>query len=722
MLTVHNKGHTEAITSYSGYELHEEINGALELSFTAKDNRNNPGFALLQEEAIIEDEDGREYRIKQMKSKGKTKAVSAFSTYFDLGGHYLHDIFGGTRSLDVLAHWIFEGTGWTYEIKDITESRLVPNFGEAAFPDLMEILLNTFKCERQIMPNNHVVFERQIGPDNDAQYRFGHNIKALTHNVDTTNLKTWITGYGGNGLKVTYTSPLAEIYGTLNREAEPIRDERFTVTDSMLAELKDKLVDTPLVSIELEALELTKKALGERVWLIYEPLNVEFQTRILSKVTRKPARKSTATIGNTVFKTLTDQLVEQNVIIDEQNNAIEENAKETKSRFEQTNDTITLAVERFDGEIMEAYAQINLTADGIRSEVAALQIEIEEDIESGVSAGVAESKSYIDQTALQIQAGVSTSIEYLDGRVEQAESSVTMLAGQITASITTSNEYTDSKVTIINAALSAIDDEFEEVVENIDAVVDNLGTLESDLATLNGDIVTVREEASSNFDILSGSITASVSTTRTYAETVAGQAQSGAETYTDGQINNVVTTASSNFSILSGRINTKAEASTVTSLGTRVNNVEFDVSAVSGQISSKVSTTDFTGATIASKINQSASNIIIQAEHIQMDGIVRLASSIELGYSGNGQTKAIKFNGTSSWIYNNGDFNLNLDASYTYVLGNLYALSTVFGQRMPVIVGTSANQGLSIGLSANGELAVYRPNGTGVAFAKSRDI
>lgn len=581
MLTVTHNGITEPLDKISGYELKEEVNGALTLSLTSFNVADNPGHALLQEEAVIEVEDGRTFRIKQLRSTRTQKQVTALSTFFDLGGVWKTDIFGGTKTLDAFLSWVFADTGWTYEIADVSGSKLVANFGNDNVLKLIETLLTAFECERQVMPGNHVRFAKQLGPDNDEQYRYGHNIKALSHSVDTTNLRTKIRGFGGNGLAVTYTSPNADKFPNAG-EAEPFRDERFTVADSLIERIKQELTDYPEVSIELDALELTQKELGERVWLIYEPLGIEFQTRILEKTTRIPAERSSAVIGNAKRKTLSDQLTETNITIDE-------NQKQTESKFEQTNDRISMEVERLDGDIVEARASFTIEADAIRAEVVA-------------------NRTYVDE---------------------------------------------------------------------------QLGE--------------VREEASSNFDILAGQISASVQTSKEY---------------TDSQLGEVRVENSSEFDILSGQIRAKADSSTVSSLGTRVTSVELNLNAVEGSISSKVSYTDYTGTTIASKINQSASSISISANAINLSGIVRVADSVELGYSGNGQTKAVKFNGFNAWIYSPGDFSLSLDASYVRVLGTLTTSHPAFnGYDLPVTVGYSSAQRLAIGIDGN-YLNVYDSSGT----------
>nr|WP_230309303.1 phage tail protein [Planomicrobium sp. YIM 101495] len=497
-------------------------------------------------------------------------------------GHRREGIYGGTRTLQQFASHVFTGTGWVFS-SDVIGSALIPNYGEGNVIKLVQDLCAAFECEFKIMPGNRVHFSKQIGGDHDTQYRYKHNIRALSKSVDASNLRTWITGYGANGLKVTYVSPLADIYGTQNREAEPVRDERYTIPASLTERIKRELQDYPDISYELDALELKDRDLGERVWLIYEGMELKFKTRIYAKKTiirnGKWVTKS-ITLGNAKQKTLQDILIEQKVKIDE-------NDKQNQTKFEQTNERITQEAERLDGEIVEAYASWIVEADGIRGEVLA------------------------------------------------------------------NKTYTDEK----------------------------LGE--------------VREEASTNFDILAGQVTTAVQTTKSY---------------TDAEVGKVQNTATANFNILSGRISSKAENTTVTALGTKITTVEQDLDAVSGTLTQKVSYTDYTGANIINRIELAPAGALISATKIELEGIVRVADRVEFGRANNGQLKGLSFNNGRATVYSQGD-SITLSASYIIAGGLLEARHPSFGNDMPVLTGTSLNQRLALGIDGN-FLNVYDGNGT----------
>lgn len=528
-------------------EKNAEIGGILTLNFTSINTARNRSYDLVTEEAVVSN-DGYDFRIKQLKESRGHKEVVAVSTFFDMTGVWKHDLYGGTRKFVDFLAFIFIDTGWKFTYEDVFGSAFVPNFGNDNVVKLVEVICSVYECEYEIRPNNVIHFAKQIGPDNDYQYRYGHNIKVLSKNVDASNLRTRIKGYAAEGVEVEYISPNEGKF--VKYEAEPIHDQEYS-KELMAERLVRELQDEPEITLEMDVIELTERPLGERIWLIYEPIDIIMKTRILSK---KSLLKSgewitqSIVIGNTKKKTLTDLLASTNIKIDE-------NARQTRSRIEQTNQNITLAVERFAGEILEAYSKIELTAEAIRAEVK-------------VSSEA--SKEYIDDQKKMIEEKIAEETARLGGEIGS-----------------------------VNGVVKV--------------VIDDLGTLNTELDTLSGEITSIKTEASSNFDILSSAIVATVKESKEYANAVGESVRSE---------------ASSNFTVLAGRINSKAEASTVSSLGTRVNTVESNMDAVSGEISQKVSYSDYNGNTMVSMINQTASDITIDAAKITLRGAVTVLSDI----------------------------------------------------------------------------------------------
>jgi len=357
MIYVTNGNEVEALVQISNFEMQQEIKGDFNISLVSHNTDRNPAHRILQEESIITVGDF-DFRVKQLKENRHGKQIVAINTFYDLIDTRKNEIYGGTRPFNDFVSFVMNNTGWTFT-SDVTGYRLIENFGDNNVIALINALCQVYECEYVIMPNNHIHFGKQIGGDYDAQYRYGYNVKALSKNVDTTKLKTYIEGFGVDNLWVSYTSPNELKFG--NREADPIYDDRFTNADSLVEHIKSELVDYPEVTFELDSIELLDKELGERVWLIYEPLDIEFQTRILSQTKQfvnGELRTVKVVLGNTLPKTTTDILISQKVEIDE-------NKKITRSKFEQTNDRITMEVET----IGESISKLELTDKEIKLSV-----------------------------------------------------------------------------------------------------------------------------------------------------------------------------------------------------------------------------------------------------------------------------------------------------------------------------------------------------------------
>lgn len=582
MLTIKSlTGDLQELTRVRGLQETETLTGELQLEFTSYAPGDNPGHALLEHEAAVEF-GGRWFRIKQLAGPAHQLTVHAVSTFFDLAGVYRDTVQGGTVTLQQACEFALAGTGWTV---DATQDYiLLPNFGEDNAVALVQRACKEAGAEYKILPGDVLQVRKPLGQDRGAEYRHRHNIGTLTRSFDTSAMKMKIRGYGGNGLQVTYTSPHAAKFPHLG-EQEPVRDDRYTVAASLSERLQQELQDEPEVIYEVPVKVIQTAVpvdLGDPVWLVHEPLGLEFQVRVQElhyTLTLTGRELANVVLGNTKVRELADDLTEQKIEIDE-------NAKQTESRFEQTNEQFTLEVTRLDGELIEAQAQLTITADQIQQQA----IKTEK-----LGNDILETRGMISTSASEV-------LLQVDGKI------------------------TDAK----------------------------------------GDI---RQETNAS------------------------------------------------LAVLSGQISAKADYSDVSALGTRVNNVEFSMSAVDGKIMSKVDRTDYNGQTIGSLINQQAHLVSINAQAIELSGIVRVADTLDLGFMGSGGTKAIRFNGSNAWIYTSGDFNLTLDASNVRVEGDLYSYARGPGLRgAPVITGITSNQQLSIGLSPGGVLTVMRADGTAVEF------
>lgn len=398
-------GNSEIINKFNNFEMYEELDGGFTLSFTSFNHVDNPGHNLITQEGFIE-YDGYKFRIKQLRKQMNSIQVSCLSTYYDNFDKYKYDIYGGTHTLGEFMTYVLDGTGWTWVAENIDtsktwlfketnpdSSKIIFNFGQNNVIRLMDQLKTTFKFELRIDRGNQVTISDKLGPDNDVQYRYRHNVVSLTESIDTTKLKTYIEGFGANDLHVTYTSPYSENPGIGIRHAEPIYDNSYTNSDLLLEHIKKQLTDHPESSIELGDVSLLDKAIGERVWLIHERMGIEYQIRVVAKRIKIPNTLSSVILGTYTpqSKSIGNLLATQKVDID-RNNLI------FKSRIEQTNEKILLEVTSRQTGDTDTYNN---------------------------------SVSYIEQTATSIRSEVTTETTRLDGRVDSANSLISQQASEI---------------------------------------------------------------------------------------------------------------------------------------------------------------------------------------------------------------------------------------------------------------------------------------------------
>ncbi|MEK5081140.1 prophage endopeptidase tail family protein [Solibacillus sp. FSL W7-1436] len=357
----------------SDFKMEQSVDGTFIVSFSCFPSTNNPGYDLLRSESVVTIK-GNDFKVKQYNDTANSKTVTAISTFYELGKTQRDGIFSGNHTLNNHLAFVLNGTGWTYTVdSDISNvTNYINKLGDDNVIALIEKICKTHLVEYEISPNKTVHFAKQIGGDYDYQYRYKHNVSDVVLIEDTTNLHTFIRGYGADDLAVSYSSPNLSTFGKL--EADPIRDDRFTNAAALTNYIANSIVDVPELAIESRIPELTSRETGERIWLIYEPLNVEMQTRILKQT--KGLRNGeliteSVVFGNSLLRSSIDLLVDQQEQINDTNENLFETQKEYTSKFEQTDERITLEVEQLDQSI----ATLDIKADNINLRVTNLATE-----------------------------------------------------------------------------------------------------------------------------------------------------------------------------------------------------------------------------------------------------------------------------------------------------------------------------------------------------------
>ncbi|MDM5188620.1 phage tail protein [Bacillus sp. DX4.1] len=286
-------GNSEPLVGFKGLTRQRTINGEKILSFSLFPCKENEfSFSMVEEESKVEF-DGETYVIKSLKERnvGLTyyKQVECIHEFFvKMTEKQKYESHSGSMTFLAALDFIFDGTGYQTAAIDAFYSRDFENFGEDNRLSLLKKALERYKAEMSLS-GNLVKFRTRIGEDTDFQFRYNFNVKTFERNVDTKSLRTYIRGYGKDGLMREYTSPNVNVFGF--KEAPAVRDDRYTTVEGLDERLKSDLQDVPFISISLDFVDLRKAGYpyiipseGDRVFLIYEPMGVDIETRILEIV------------------------------------------------------------------------------------------------------------------------------------------------------------------------------------------------------------------------------------------------------------------------------------------------------------------------------------------------------------------------------------------------------------------------------------------------------
>lgn len=479
MLTVKNGNEEITVNNIQSLSQEEALNDTMELKFVSVNHRNNPGYPYLQEEAIVV-LDGHEYRIKKLNDRPRYKNVTAVHCFSDLTGVRRDSKLNGTFTLQAALDFLFSGTGWTASTNLKWSAELV-DFGYNNVMKLFrDLCMDTFNVEFKILPGKRIEVVDRISGDYGAQYRYGYNIKSISRETDTTNLRTRITGYGKDGLTVIYTSPNHTIFGII--EADSYTDESIETEEELRKAIEGRIDDVPKISLEVEAVHLgDNRELGETIHLTYEPMNnLKMVTRIL-KITRVlnadgELVPDSFTFGNSIFETVNEKLHKE--IKNTQDN-LSDSEKKFNVKLDVLDDRINMEVE----EIGESIASINIRADRIEQSV----INLDNNLSSRITQTAAEIRSEVEAEVITINNNIKT--------VENNVSTLSQTASSIQATVTSHTSQIGSLGTRMSSAESSIRIQADEIESKVS---------ETDY---NGNVITSKiNQTSTTIDIIAGRI------------------------------------------------------------------------------------------------------------------------------------------------------------------------------------------------------------------------
>lgn len=197
----------------------------------------------------------------------------------------------GSHTIKWYLDQIFANTGYTYALNFSPAAIEKDNWGNKTRLSLFNDLITSIAGEFEINGTLISIFQN-IGTDLSTIVRYGFNLSDMTLENDATSFVTYGEGFGayanqenqtGDRVHVTYTSPLAGVYGIL--QAEPIDDQRYTSQANLQAAVKSQVDASFSVSVQLSLYDLTAAGYPYKManvgdWLTAVDENLDFKQRI----------------------------------------------------------------------------------------------------------------------------------------------------------------------------------------------------------------------------------------------------------------------------------------------------------------------------------------------------------------------------------------------------------------------------------------------------------
>lgn len=223
-------------------------------------------------------------------------AVHQFFWDFDKSSVY-DQLSDGSHTFVAYLDFIFKNSGYSYTVDSALNVYAFEkeSFGLKSRLTLFNDVITSTGVEFQVNGKVVRVLEK-VGTDLSTVVRKNFNMNELTIEKNIGDFVTYQKGYGAyfdeedhskGRLEVEYTSTLASVYGKL--EAEPLVDERYTQSSSLLAALKANVDNSYTISVSLDMEDLTRAGYkytqpiaGDYIMAINETLDFQEKIRIVS--------------------------------------------------------------------------------------------------------------------------------------------------------------------------------------------------------------------------------------------------------------------------------------------------------------------------------------------------------------------------------------------------------------------------------------------------------
>ncbi|WP_061515032.1 phage tail protein [Leuconostoc mesenteroides] len=238
--------------------------------------------------------DGEPYVVTYFERNDNDNSVSfdAIHKFFwDMTKSVLYSETSGSHTIKWYLDQIFADTGYSYTLNFNPNAIQKENWGMKNKLSLFNDIISSIEGEFEINGTLISIF-KNIGTDLSTIVRYGFNLSDMTLENDATSFVTYGEGFGeyadpenmtGDRLHVTYTSPLASVYGKL--QAEPIDNRNYTIAENLLAAIKKQVDDSFSVSVNLSLYDLSVAGYPYKManvgdWLTAVDENLDFKQRI----------------------------------------------------------------------------------------------------------------------------------------------------------------------------------------------------------------------------------------------------------------------------------------------------------------------------------------------------------------------------------------------------------------------------------------------------------
>ena len=293
--------------------------------------------------------------------------------FYKMGKSSVYELLNGSNTAKTYLDLIFSNSGYNYSLSASLPAFEKQNFGMKNRLALFNDFINSTSTEFKVVGKTVTIVEK-LGSDLSTIVRKGFNMQELGLEQNIGDFVTYAKGFGAfvdpddeskGRLEATYKSPLADIYGIL--ESDPVVDERYTKTESMLVRLKELVESSYSISISLTVEDLQKAGYnyafpnpGDYISAINEELHFQQKIRIVG------IEESFDVLGESLEKSVVCNSLN---LVDQKNQADASNSQNWSDIMNGVkpipNEWLTDAIRNATNALLEAQTEVSFTNNGI---------------------------------------------------------------------------------------------------------------------------------------------------------------------------------------------------------------------------------------------------------------------------------------------------------------------------------------------------------------------